>query len=151
MTIQLKYILSNEIMIKVILYKYIKRINKYPQFVSNTGPGRGMRFNEAILLKVWIAMMLANHACHTITGADEMKWNEWEVWWNSGIKFVAGEIGRNPKKNLPKLYFVHHKTHIEWQRCELRNPEVGGKRPWSRPHKRISVIIRFTRLFWRCD
>ena len=55
------------------------------------------------------------------------KWTRWE-WRNGGMKFVVGVNGRNPAKNLPRPRFVHHKTHMEWQRRELGTPAVGGER-----------------------
>ena len=53
------------------------------------------------------------------------KWMRW-VWRNGGMKFVVGENGRNPAKNLPRPRFVHHETHMEWPRGELGTPAVGG-------------------------
>ena len=44
------------------------------------------------------------------------------------MKFVVGENGRNPMKNLPRPRFVHHKTHMEGPRRELGTPAVGGER-----------------------
>ena len=44
------------------------------------------------------------------------------------MKFVVGENGRNPEKNLPKPRFVHHETHMEGPRRELGTPAVGGER-----------------------
>ena len=44
------------------------------------------------------------------------------------MKFVVGENGRNPVKNLPRPRFVHHETHMEGSRCELGTPAVGGER-----------------------
>ena len=44
------------------------------------------------------------------------------------MKFVVGENGRNPEKNLPRPRFVHHETHMERPRCELGTPAVGGER-----------------------
>ena len=44
------------------------------------------------------------------------------------MKFVVGENGRNPAKNLPRLRFVHHETHMEGPRRELGTPAVGGER-----------------------
>ena len=35
------------------------------------------------------------------------------------MKFVVGENGRNPVKNLPRPRFVHHETHMEEPRREL--------------------------------
>ena len=58
---------------------------------------------------------------------NETKWMRW-VWRNGGMKFVVGENGRNPEKNLPRLWFVHHETHMEGPRRELGTPAVGGER-----------------------
>ena len=48
------------------------------------------------------------------------------MWRNGGIKFVAGKNGINSKPAQP-LRFVHQETHMEWPRCELGIPIVGGK------------------------
>ena len=58
---------------------------------------------------------------------NETKWMRW-VWRNGGTKFVVGENGRNPAKNLPRPRFVHHETHMEWPRRELGTPAVRGER-----------------------
>ena len=58
---------------------------------------------------------------------NETKWMRW-VWRNGGRKFVVGENGRNPMKNLPRPHFVHHETHLEGPRRELGTPAVGGER-----------------------
>ena len=57
-------------------------------------------------------------AWSTIRGTNEMKWKEkYEMSVsNSGMKFVAEENGRNSEKNLPRLRFVHHETHMKWPR-----------------------------------
>ena len=44
------------------------------------------------------------------------------------MKFVVGENGRNPEKNLPRPRFVHHETHMEGPRRELGTPAMGGER-----------------------
>ena len=44
------------------------------------------------------------------------------------MKFVVGENGRNPEKNLPRPRFVHHDTDMEWPRRELGAPAVRGER-----------------------
>ena len=77
-----------------------------------------------------IARMPADHAWRTITGTDEIKWNETNEISvkNDRMKFVAGGNGRNPKKNLPGFRFVHHETHMEWPRCELGITAEGGER-----------------------
>ena len=57
------------------------------------------------------------------------------------MKFVVGENGRNPEKNLPRPRFVHHKTHMEGPRCELGTPVVGGEHLTAcamRPHKIVA-------------
>ena len=51
------------------------------------------------------------------------KWMRW-VWRNGGMKFVVGENGRNPAKNLPRPRFAYHETHMEGPRRELRTPAV---------------------------
>ena len=58
---------------------------------------------------------------------NETKWMRW-VRRNGGMKFVVGENGRNPMKNLPRPHFVHHETHMEGPRRELGTPAVGGER-----------------------
>ena len=50
----------------------------------------------------------------------------WE-WRNGGIKFLVGENGGNPEKNLPRPNFVHHETYMEWPRRELGIQAVGGE------------------------
>ena len=78
----------------------------------------------------WIARTPADNAWRTIIGGG---WNEKEkwMWWarrNGGIKFVAGEKERNPEKNLGRLRFVKHETHIEWPKRELGTSAVGSER-----------------------
>ena len=71
--------------------------------------------------------MPADQAWRINTEADDMKWMRW-AWRNREFKFVAGENGRNPEKNLPRLRFVHYETHIEWPRHELETLAVRGER-----------------------
>ena len=63
--------------------------------------------------------MSADHAWRTITGADEMEWNEVnemsvEKWW---YQILAD-----------RLLFVHHEAYVEGPRHELGTPAVGGER-----------------------
>ena len=56
-------------------------------------------------------------------------WNEWDEWgeiveWN----LWQGKTGETPKKNLPRLRFVHHETHMEWPKRELCTPVVRCER-----------------------
>ena len=44
------------------------------------------------------------------------------------MKFVVGENGRNPVKNLPRPRFVHHEIDMEEPRHELGTSAVGGER-----------------------
>ena len=44
---------------------------------------------------------------------------EWNLW--------QGQNGRNHEKNLPRLWFIHHVTHMEWSGRKLRTPAVEGK------------------------
>ena len=71
---------------------------------------------------------------------NEMKWMKW-VWRNGGMKFVVGENGINPEKNLPSPRFVHHETHMEWPRCELGTPAVGGNRLTACVMRLLGAII----------
>ena len=111
-------------------YVYTLDINIiYPQLVSNTRSGRGMRCDEAPYYRSVSSTGAGRpRLTHHHKGWwNETKWMRW-VWRNGGIKFVVGESGRNPEKNLPRPRFVHHETHIEWPRRELGTPEVGGER-----------------------
>ena len=65
--------------------------------------------------------MPADHSCRTITGADELKYNEMNEM-SDGMKFVAGENRRSSEKNCPSSHFVLHETHVEWSSRELRTP-----------------------------
>ena len=64
---------------------------------------------------------------HHKGGWNETKWMRW-AWRNGGMKFVVGENGRNPVKNLPRPRFVHHDTHMEGPRREVGTPAVRGER-----------------------
>ena len=80
--------------------------------MSDKGSGRGLRYDG-----LWIASVPADHACRTITGADEMKSNYMDAMsvakeWN---EICVRENGRNTEKNLPRPRFVHHETHKEVQ------------------------------------
>ena len=44
------------------------------------------------------------------------------------MKFLVGENGRNPVKNLRRPRFVQHETHMEGPRRELGTPAVGDER-----------------------
>ena len=101
---------------------------KYPQLVSNTSSGRGMRFDEAPIFRAVNGKGAGRpRLMHNHKGWwNETKWMRW-VWRNGGMKFVVGENGRNPAKNLPRPRFVCHETHMEWPRRELGTPAVGGE------------------------
>ena len=61
------------------------------------------------------------------------------------MKFVVGENGRNPEKNLPRPRFVHHEPHMERPRRELGTPAVEGERLTAcatRPPQQLSGNIR---------
>ena len=118
-------------------------------------------FSEAIinnilnwcLMQGWVAMkplyrrsvnskdVSQPHMMHHHRGKwNETKWTRW-LWRNGGIKFVAGENEGNPKKNLPRLCFVHHETHMEWLRHELRTPAVGGEPFWSYNYEVMKCVF----------
>ena len=59
------------------------------------------------------------------------------------MKFVVGENGRNPEKNLPRPRFVHHETHMEGPKRELGTPS-GGRRAANRlRHGRHCIILLY--------
>ena len=87
---------------------------------------------------------------------NETKWMRW-VWRNGGMKFVVGENGRNPEKNLPRPRFVHHETHMEWPRRELGTTVMGGERltacatrPPRKPYHGINSTGIIPRSSWYC-
>ena len=45
------------------------------------------------------------------------------------MKFVVGENGRNPVKNLPSPRFVHHETHMEGIETRTQDPNGGRRAP----------------------
>ena len=102
---------------------------KYPQLVSNTRSGWGMRCDEAPIYRSVSSKGAGRPRLthHHNGGWNETKWMKWE-WRNGGMKFVVGENGRNPVKNLPRPRFVHHETHMEGPKRELETPAVGGER-----------------------
>ena len=57
------------------------------------------------------------------------------------MKFVVGENGRNPEKNLPRPRFVHHETHMEGPRRELGTPNNNGPNIKSFTKKTVIIII----------
>ena len=61
------------------------------------------------------------------------------------MKFVVGENGRNPVKNLPRPRFIHHETHMEGPRRELGTPAVGGERLTACATRPVSKIIYYNR------
>ena len=66
------------------------------------------------------------------------------------MKFVVGENGRNPEKNLPRPRFFHHETHMEGPRREFGTPAVGGERLTAcatRPNNLYTIIIYTILLF----
>ena len=46
---------------------------------------------------------------------------------HDGMKFVAGENGRNSEKVLPSLRLVYRENHLWRLRRELGTPAVGGE------------------------
>ena len=102
---------------------------KDPQLVSNTRSGQGMRCDEAPQYYRSVSSKGAGRPClthHHKGGWNETKWMRWvEKWWNE----ICGRGKReNPMKNLLRLRFVHHETHMEGPRSELGTPAVGGER-----------------------
>ena len=102
-------------------------ITKYPQLVSDTGPGPGIDKVKPLILKVWLTRIRPTTP-DAITGTDEMKRNELD---GRGemveCNFWQGKMGGTPRKPA-RLCFVHHETHMERPRWELGTPEVGGER-----------------------
>ena len=126
------------------------KINKYPQLVSNTRSGRGMRCDEAPCDRSVSTKRAGRPSLshHHKGWWNETKWMRW-VWRNGGMKFLVGENGRNPEKNLPRPRFVHHETHMKWPRRELGTPAVGGERLTAcatRPPKPI-IYMFFSKKF----
>ena len=86
----------------------------------------------------WMSRVPADHACRTITRADEMKRNGWDecgemVKWN----LWKGKREK-PREKPTQTPFRPPRTHMEWLRRELGIPVVGGERLTAcamRPHR----------------
>ena len=74
---------------------------------------------------------------------------------NGGMKFVVGENGRNPVKNLPGPRFVRHETHMEGPRRELGTPAVGRERltgcATRPPRLDLRLLIMFGEEYNACN
>ena len=115
-------------------------------FLRRDGPGRRW---DAMKLLYWRSMNNKDVGRPCLSHHHRGWWNETKlmrwVWRNGGMKFVVEENGRNPEKNLPRSLFVHHETHMEWQRRELGTPAVGVE--WvtayatEPPTSRLKIII----------
>ena len=77
---------------------------EYPQLVSETEPDRGIKCDEASLLKVCEYKGCRPRLTRShMVGLNDMKWkemNELSVR-NSEIKFVVGKTGETPRKTYP--------------------------------------------------
>ena len=80
-----------------------------------------------------------------------MKLNEWDecgekLEWNLWQR----RTGKTPK-NLPRPRFIHHETHMEWQRREVGTPAVGDERLTVSPAPRgclLNVIVLYLKRFF---
>ena len=98
-----------------------------------------------------IERMSADHACHTITGSDEMKEkiNDMSVekWLN---EFCAGENGRNSKKNLPDS--VSSTMKSTWRYWNANSGPSGGRRETNRlRHKAEKRLFSATKMKLKLD
>ena len=96
------------------------------QLMSNTGPGQGMRCDEPLYWRS-VNSKDAGQPClshHHRGWWNEMKWMGW-VWRNGQMKFVVGENGTNPERNLPRLHFVHHETYMGATEMQTRDTSSG--------------------------
>ena len=79
---------------------------------------------------LWITRVPTDHACRTITRADEMKLNKMngmkeEKCWDE----ICGRGNREkPREKPTQTTFRHHEIHIKWPRRELWIPAPGGRR-----------------------
>ena len=78
------------------------------------------------------------------------------------MKFVVGENGRNPKKNLPRPRFVHHENPHGVVEMPTRDPSGGRQAPNRLRHEaaacidymlkivklRLQYYLKNTRLVW---
>ena len=65
------------------------------------------------------------------------------------MKFMVEENGRNPVKNLPRPRFVHHETHMEGPRRELRTPAVGGERLTACATRPPNILVKIIIISFR--
>ena len=62
------------------------------------------------------------------------------------MKFMAGENGRNPGKNLPILRFVYQETYMERPTRELGTPAVKNERLTACSMGPLNTIILQNRI-----
>ena len=108
--------------------RWFLSVCKFSQLMSDTRPGRGIRWDEPPLLKV-----CEKQRCRSTTSdapsQGPMKWKEhiiW-VWGNGGMKFVPAENGRNSEKIPARFRFFHNETYMEWPSRELGTSAAGGE------------------------
>ena len=63
------------------------------------------------------------------------------------MKFVVGENGRNPQKNLHRPRFVHHETHMGVTETRTRDPSGWRRAPNRLRHE--AAILRIRGIIWR--
>ena len=84
-------------------------INKYPQLVSDTGTGKGIRCDETPFY---------GRSVNSKEAGESLTHHE------------ICDRGKREKlrEKSTRTHFVQHETHMEWPRCELGSLAVGGER-----------------------
>ena len=107
---------------------------KYPQLVSDTGLDRGMRCDEAPILR---SVNCKESGRPRLTHHHRVEWNEakWmsvEKWCN---EIWLWESERNPEKYLPRLRFVSTTKPTWSDRDENSEPNGGSREPNRLRHR----------------
>ena len=100
--------------------------------MSDTGPGRGMGCDETPKLRPVNNKVPAYHACRTITGADENKWNEMdEISVDKWCNEVCCTRKREKPREKPTQTMSRWTRNSHWV-TEKRTRDPSGRRLASR-------------------
>ena len=111
-------------------------LNKYPQLVSNTRSGRGMRCDEAPYYRSVSSKGAGRPrlTLHHKGGWNGMKWMRW-VWRNGGMKFCGMGKWEKPREKPTQTPFCPPRNPHGVTETRTRDPSGGKRAPNRLPHE----------------